>query len=346
MKEPGDNPLRMMPKFMADYTEVHFNVGRSPWLKQWLWLKPRGLDRLFKMFAPENVSNYIRFIESNLSSRIAMEEKGAEKDVNSVDVRKDMFHHLFHAKDPLTGGPGYTRAELRAETSLLVVAGSDTTSTVIPAMFFYMTRNPRIYEKLTSEIRKTFHNVDEIHAGPELSSCRYLRAFIDETMRLNPPVAGDLTREVLAGGITVEDQYLPKGTVVGVSFYALHHNEATFPDAFHFQPERWIGAEQKEVSAPLNIAAVESGFTPFSMGPRGCPGKNLAYLEMSITMAKVLYLYDVKAMEGSDLGAGKPDQIWGRQNKEHYQTCDRFISTRKGPIVNFRMRRDEVVHPQ
>ena len=55
-------------------------------------------------------------------------------------------------------------------------------------------------------------------------------------------------------------------------------------------------------------------------------------------MAKVLYLYDVKAMEGSDLGAGKPDQIWGRQNKEHYQTCGRFISTRKGPIVNFRMR--------
>lgn len=267
-----------------------------------------------------------------------MEEDGAEKGVDSVDVRKDMFHHLFHAKDPLTGGPGYTKAELRAETSLLVVAGSDTTSTVIPAMFFYMTRNPRTYDKLTSEIRKTFHNVDEIHAGPQLSSCRYLRAFIDETMRLNPPVAGDLTREVLAGGITVEDQYLPEGTVVGVSFYALHHNETTFPDAFHFQPERWIAAERKEVSAPVNMAAVESGFTPFSMGPRGCPGKNLAYLEMSITMAKVLYLYDVKALEGSDLGAGRPDQIRGRQNKEHYQTCDRFISTRKGPIVNFRKR--------
>ncbi|KAL8981373.1 MAG: hypothetical protein Q9205_003823 [Flavoplaca limonia] len=315
MKEPGENPLRMMPKFMADYTELHFN-----------------------MFAPENVSNYMRFIESNLSSRIAMEEEGAAKGADSVDVRKDMFHYLFHAKDPLTGGPGYTRAELRVETSLLVIAGSDTTSTVIPAMFFYMTRNPRIYEKLTSEIRKTFHNVGEIHSGPQLSSCRYLRAFIDETMRLNPPVAGDLTREVLAGGIAVEDQYLPEGTVVGVSFYALHHNEATFPDAFHFQPERWIAAEQKEVSAPVNIAAVESGFTPFSMGPRGCPGKNLAYLEMSITMAKVLYLYDVKAMEGSDLGAGRPDQIWGRQNKEHYQTCDRFMSTRKGPIVNFRRR--------
>ncbi|KAL8863818.1 MAG: hypothetical protein Q9198_010310, partial [Flavoplaca austrocitrina] len=162
------------------------------------------------MFAPENVSNYMRFIESNLSSRIAMEEEGAEKGADSVDVRKDMFHYLFHAKDPLTGGPGYTRAELRVETSLLVIAGSDTTSTVIPAMFFYMTRNPRIYEKLTSEIRKTFHNVGEIHSGPQLSSCRYLRAFIDETMRLNPPVAGDLTREVLAGGITVEDQYLPE----------------------------------------------------------------------------------------------------------------------------------------
>lgn len=292
------------------------------------------------MLAPKSISTFTRFIESNLSSRIAKEQGEAEKGVDSADVRKDMFHHLFQAKDPLTGGPGYTIDELFEETSLLVAAGSDTTSTVVPAMFFYMIRNPETYEKLTSEIRKTFKNVDEIHTSPQLASCRYLRAFIDETMRMNPPVSGDLTREALAGGITVEGQYLPKGTIVGVSRYALHHNEATFPDSFKFQPERWMAEEQKEVSAPANVAAHESGFAPFSMGPRGCPGKNLAYLEMSITMAKVLYLYDVQAMEGNDLGAGKPDQILGRQNKQVYQTWDSFISIRQGPVVQFRARRD------
>ncbi|KAL8997141.1 MAG: hypothetical protein Q9169_003524 [Polycauliona sp. 2 TL-2023] len=320
MKEPGNNALRSMPGFMSDFVVLLYKVGHSPWLSLWLWLKPRGLDTAFDKFAPKNVSDYLRFIESNLTSRLAKEKDGIEKGVDSTAVRKDMFHHLFHAKDPLTGGPGYSVAELFEETSLLVIAGSDTTSTVIPAMFFYMTRNPKLYEKLNNEIRNAFESVDEIHAGPKLTSCRYLRAFIDETMRVNPPVGGDLNREVLAGGTTVEGQYLPEGTIVG--------------------PERWLAEEQDDASTPAKVAARESNFAPFSMGPRGCPGKNLAYLEMSITMAKVLYLYDVKAVEGNNLGGGDSHQVWGRRNREHYQTWDSFISIRHGPSVQFRKRKD------
>ncbi|KAL8668549.1 MAG: hypothetical protein Q9168_006823 [Polycauliona sp. 1 TL-2023] len=323
------------PRDMAEWSDrlvfdiLGMLVGNSPWLSLWLWLKPRGLNKAFKMFAPKNIADYIRFIESNLASRLSKEKDGVEKGMDSTNARKDMFHHLFHAKDPLTGGPGYSIGELFEETNLLVIAGSDTTSTVIPAMFFYMTRNPGAYQKLTREIRQTFKNLDGIHAGPKLTSCRYLRAFIDETMRMNPPVGGDLTREVLAGGTTVEGQYLPEGTILGVSAYALHHNEAAFPDSFQFQPERWLTEDTD---------ARESSFAPFSMGPRGCPGKNLGYLEMSITMAKVLYLCDVKVTEDNDLGDGNPNQVWGRRNKGHYQTWDRFISIRHGPIVQFRKR--------
>ncbi|KAL8777895.1 MAG: hypothetical protein Q9213_007662 [Squamulea squamosa] len=321
LKESGNNDLRSIPKFMAAFNTVLHNIARSPWQGLWLWLKPRGLDRLMEIFAPKNYLAYVRFIRSNLSSRIAQEQNGGEKISDPADVRKDIFHYLIHAKDPETGGPGYTMEELRAETSLLVVAGSDTTSTVIPAMFFYMTRNPKMHDTLVKEIRTTFKNGSEICAGPKLTSCRYLRAFIDETMRINPPAGTDPIREVLAGGITVEGKFLPEGTDVGVSIYALHHNEATFPDSFKFQPQRWIADEHTDV-APAHAAASGSGFAPFSIGPRGCPGKNLAYLEMSITMAKVLYLCDVQAVEGNDLGGGKPDQIWGRQNKEQYQTWD------------------------
>lgn len=290
------------------------------------------------MSAPKEYLNFVQFIESNLSWRIAKEKSAGEQGGIPADVRKDMFHYLFQAKDPETGGPGYTKEELQEETTLLVVAGSDTTSTVIPAMFFYMTRNPKVYERLTSEIRTIFNHADEIHSGPKLTSCRYLRAFIDETMRMNPPVGGDLQREVLAGGITIDGQHVPQGTNVATSSYALHHNEETFPESFRFSPERWIATEQTG-TAPASIAASESGFAPFSSGPRGCPGKNLAYLEMSITIAKVLFLYDVRAVEGNDLGAGKADLMWGRQNKEQFQTWDMFISFRYGPVVQFKVRK-------
>ncbi|KAL8686379.1 MAG: hypothetical protein Q9224_005463 [Gallowayella concinna] len=344
MKEPEHNALRSVPKFMCDHTIFlnHLNllalkVVRGPWNPLWLWLKPRGLDRAMEIFAPKNVIAYMRFVESNLVSRIAQENNGGEKDGRPTDAREDMFHHIFHARDPETGGPGYKMEELFEETNLLVIAGSDTTSTVIPAMFFYLTRHPEVYQRLTSEIRTTFGSADEIHAGPKLASCRYLRAFIDETMRMNPPVGGDQQREVLAGGITIDGRYIPRGTNVCISIYSLHHNEDTFPDSFRFDPERWIGDEQTK-TAPASIAASMSGFAPFSSGPRGCPGKNLAYLEMSITMAKALYLCEVRALAGNDLGAGKPGLMWGRENKKHFQTWDVFVSLRQGPVVQFKGR--------
>lgn len=214
---------------------------------------------------------------------------------------------------------------------------SDTTSTIFAGMFFYMTRFPLVYERLTAEIRGTFANAEEVRAGQQLTSCRYLRAFIDETMRMSPPVTGDLTREVMQGGMTVDGHVFKEGTNVGVSLHSLHHNESIIQDPSVFRPERWIPDEKNGVTAEV-IAAVESAFYPFSCGPRACPGKNLAYLEMTITMAKLLYLADVRAVENNDLGAGSPNMIWGRRNKMHYQTYDFFVSTRDGPMVRLMAR--------
>ena len=197
-------------------------------------------------------------------------------------------------------------------------------------MFFYMTRFPLVYERLTAEIRSTFANTKEVHAGQQLTSCRYLRAFVDETMRMNPPVSGELSREVMQGGFTVDGHVFKEGTNVGVSPYSLHHNESMIQDPFVFRPERWILDEKNGVTAE-SIAALQSAFYPFSCGPRACPGKNLAYLEMTITMAKLLYLGDVRAVEGSDLGAGRANMTWGRRNKKQFQTL--LVTAIRGIIL-------------
>ena len=200
-----------------------------------------------------------------------------------------------------------------------------------------MTRFPLVYEKLTAEIRSTFASSEEVHAGQQLTSCRYLRAFIDETMRMSPPVNSELSREVMQGGFTVDGHVFKEGTNIGVSMYSLHHNESVIQDPYVFRPERWILNEKNGVTAE-SIAAVESAFSPFSCGPRACPGKNLAYLEMTITMAKLLYLADVQAVEGSDLGAGRANMMWGRRNKMQYQTYDYFVAIRDGPKVQLKAR--------
>lgn len=204
-------------------------------------------------------------------------------------------------------------------------------------MFFYTTRNSNVYDKLKAEIRTTFVNAGDIRASQELTSCRYLRAFIDETMRMSPPVGGDLNREVMEGGLTVDGHTFKEGTNMGVAIYPLHLNEQLIQDPFVFRPERWLLDEEHGVSAE-SIAALESAFYPFSYGPRACPGKHLAYLEMTNAMAKILFLADVRAVEGSVLGAGSADFMWGRRNKMQYQLQDYLVASRDGPMVQFKAR--------
>ncbi|KAL8724862.1 MAG: hypothetical protein Q9181_006643, partial [Wetmoreana brouardii] len=335
IKEPDNAALKFVPELMMEYVIFLNKISRSPFQNTWLWLKPRGLDRLVAMLSPKNVQTYTDFTNSCLVQRMSEEQNLQEKDAGTMAVRKDMIHYLFQAKDPETGGPGYTHEELVEENNLLVVAGADTTSTTFAAIFFYLTRNPNAYRRVTSEIRATFKGAEEIRSGKELNSCRYLRACIEEALRMNPPVGADLPREVLAGGIDVCGQYLPKGTDIAVSAYSLHHNEEIFPDPSSFKPERWIPDEDTGVTA-ASVARSESAFAPFSIGSRGCPGKNLAYLEMSIVVAKVLFLSDVRAVEGNNLGAGRADLVWGRRNEAEFQTWDMFVASREGPVVQFK----------
>jgi cytochrome P450 len=125
-------------------------------------------------------------------------------------------------------------------------------------------------------------------------------------MRLSPSVPGILPRAVLPGGFEVDGHVLQEGTEVAVGTYAIHHNPKYFPDPFEYRPERWL-----EDGPELDIA--RKAFTPFSLGPRGCIGEGMAYMEMMITMARMLKLFDLKVI--GTLGEGSPDGEVGRQRK-------------------------------
>ena len=130
------------------------------------------------------------------------------------------------------------------------------------ALLFYITQSPNCYALLASEIRTTFQSGKFIKGGPLLASCRYLRACIDEALRLAPPTLATLWREqnpkdADTSPLIIDGRIIPKGTHVGVSIYALHHNEAYFSDPFAFRPERWIEANSEEHSR-MNMA-----FIPF-----------------------------------------------------------------------------------
>ena len=302
-------------------------------------MKPRGLDWVFARIVPERMKVFENFVISSLDERMAEDEAALGQAKVQEPDRKDFLYWIFRTRDPETGQLDYTPTELVNEVSTLAIAGTDTTSSVLCAFIFYITRNERAHKKLTDEIRTTFRSTEDVKSGPELSSCTYLRAVLNETMRMNPAALSDLGRMTLPGGLTIGGEFFPEGIDIGTSLYVLHHDKTIFSDPFAFQPERWIVDEATGTTAE-DIASREFAFAPFSLGTRGCVGKNLAYLELSITIAKLLLVLDVRRVQGEDLGAGSSQSVWGRRDESQFQTKDAFISLRDGPIVQFRKRKD------
>jgi cytochrome P450 len=311
-------------------------IAFGPLSGLWVWLKPRGLDKLLAVASPPVVVKWQDFVAKCLEERTIMEQEQEKNPKPDAEVRKDFFHWLFKAVDPETGKRGYDLDELYAECELLTIAGSDTTSVVMSAAFFYLARRPDVQAKIAQEVRATFSSYSEIKSGTKLSNCKYLTAFLQEAMRMTPPVAAEPAREVLPGGTTVDGHYFPAGLQLSTGLYCLSYNENAYPEPFKFRPERWIVGEGDEGSSPESVALAENAFCAFSYGSRGCIGKNLAWLEMRLVMAKTLWQFEIKADASNKLGGGDAAGKPGRQAEDQYQIYDMFVAGRKGPMVQMR----------
>lgn len=303
---------------------------------------------LDKALFPKIAANRARYMQYSRAQTAERTKLGLDVD------RKDFFYYLLNAKDPETGA-GFSNAELWGESNLLIIAGSDTTATALAAAIFYLVHNPQKLAILATKVRTAFDTVEEIHIGPTLSSVTYLRACIDEAMRLSPSVPGLLPREVLAGGMEIDGHEIPAGTIVGVPHYALHHNPDYFQRPFDFQPERWLPGSGPSSTAQ-SVAVAQSAFCPFSIGPRGCIGKGesfnlsrqiydeadgllgMAYAELTTALARVVFMYDMRLAPGTTLGESSRGAGTEHTQQAEFELKDIFASMKNGPMVQFRSR--------
>jgi cytochrome P450 len=97
-------------------------------------------------------------------------------------------------------------------------------------------------------------------------------------------------REVGPSGITVNGRFIPKGVDVGVPHHAIMRSPRYYKDPLEYRPQRWLPMETPEEE--LRVA--RSAFCPFGIGPTGRVGKAWALVEMKITLAQLLFQYDVQ----------------------------------------------------
>lgn len=166
---------------------------------------------------------------------------------------------------------------------------------------------------------------------------------------MSPPIGGTLWRQLADEEgdkpLVVDGHLIPPGTHVGVNVYAIHHNEEYFPEPFTFKPERWIAGDIVASAGDFNEDNLPSlannrAFTPFSLGDRSCAGKAMAYLEVSLAMAKTLWYFDFKKSPGTlgDVGCRKRGGKDGWDSIGEFELHDMLTSRHDGPNLIFKPR--------
>lgn len=179
---------------------------------------------------------------------------------------------LSRAKDE--HGEPLADAELLDNLRLLILAGHETTATVIAWLIAYLAESPSLLERLQSEA------TDVPRAPGDLRAFRFAEALFREVLRLQPPVARDARRAVV--DLEIAGRRVPAGSIVAISIELLSRSPRTYEDPDSFVPERWMG----KTAPPTALELVQ-----FGAGPHFCLGYHVAWLEVvqtSVILARAL----------------------------------------------------------
>jgi len=245
-----------------------------------------GVMRLAKLLTPKSLlqalENHSNLAVQRVETRMALETD-----------RADFLSHVLKQNDE----KGMSKEEIFGVVKLLIIAGSETTATLLSGATYHLLRNPRVMKKLVAEVRGKFTSEDQINLSG-VNNLDYMLAVLDESLRMYPPAPAGLPRVVPKGGDTICGKWVPGGTAVSVSQWAANRSATNFTEPDSFVPERNLGDPRFESDN-------RQAFQPFSVGPRNCLGRNLAYAEMRLILARVIWNFDLKLAD---------DSIWTDQH--------------------------------
>lgn len=228
-----------------------------------------------------------RFNEANRRLRGVLDETIAEYRRTGVD-HGDMVSMLLMARDEATG-EGLSDAQVRDEAVTMLLAGSETTSTLLSWVFHVLGQRPDLEALLHAEVDEVLG--DGPVAFEQIGRLAYTRRLITETLRLYPP-AWLLTRRtnepVTLGGLV-----LPAGASIMFSMYSLHRDPAIYADPDTFDPDRWLPERAKQLPRPA--------FVPFGAGNRQCIGEGFAWTEAIILLATIASRWRMRPVAGVDV---------------------------------------------
>lgn len=214
------------------------------------------LARLWQRFMPPSINQkrieHFSHSETRVTKRL---EKGRSSD------GVDLWNLVLSQKEER----GLSRGEMDSNSALFMIAGTETTATLVSGLTYLLLTNPDCMRKLCEEIRGAFAteadmNMEQIAALPYLTAC------IKEAFRLYPPIPLGLPRRTPENGSTINGTFVPPNTALVIPQHAMYTSPRNFKRPTEFLPQRWMGDPEFEDDRRQCLQ-------PFSVGPRDCLGK-------------------------------------------------------------------------
>ncbi|XP_063524217.1 cytochrome P450 3A8 isoform X2 [Pongo pygmaeus] len=251
------------------------------------FLDPFFLSIIFPFLTPIleilNISVFPREVTSFLRKSVKRMKESRLKDTQKHRV--DFLQLMIDSQNSkeTESHKALSDLELVAQSIIFIFAGYETTSSVLSFIMYELATHPDVQRKLQEEIDAVLPN----KAPPTYDTVlqmEYLDMVVNETLRLFP-IAMRLER-VCKKDVEINGMFIPKGVVVMIPSYALHHDPKYWTEPGKFLPERFSKKNKDNIEPYV--------YTPFGTGPRNCIGMRFALMNMKLAVIRVLQNFSFK----------------------------------------------------
>ncbi|XP_058748200.1 3beta,22alpha-dihydroxysteroid 3-dehydrogenase-like [Vicia villosa] len=248
------------------------------------------IEGFFTLPLPLLSSTYRRAIKARtkVAEALTLIVRQRRKESVMGEKKNDMLGAL------LTSGDHFSDEQIVDFMLALLVAGYETTSTIMTFAVKFLTENPLALAQLKEEHDQIIAKKscrDEPLEWIDYKSMAFTQCVVNETLRMANIIGGIFRRAMT--DINIKGYTIPKGWKVFASFRAVHLNPDHFKDARTFNPWRW--QRKAEAMTPANV------YTPFGGGPRLCPGYELARVVLSVFLHRIVTRYSWSPAEEDKL---------------------------------------------
>jgi cytochrome P450 len=240
----------------------------------------------FKLPADRRLDRHIEALRGEVAGFIAAARERMARDPSLRERPANLIEAMLAARD--TPDSGLTDTEVSENVLTMLLAGEDTTANTLAWMIWLLHRNPKALERARAEVRAALGGERVPTRYEQLAALPYVEACAHETLRLKPVVP--IIINLAARDTVVADIEVPAGTLVMCLMRPPATHEKHFERPGEFDPARWLaeGAPSRAAASAKRVAM------PFGAGPRLCPGRYLAMLEIKMVAAMLLGGFDIE----------------------------------------------------